>query len=298
MSPVAEIQLLVGRELRRSMRSAKGVLLVLLTVLGALVAALAGGAAATSERALTERAAAAMIPPEAIAEAKRQLYVQISGDPALADALATVPLALIMILKVTVWLVPLLVALLGFDAVAGELQHRSVRFWTVRARRSSYFLGKMLGLWATAALLSLLLDAVADGIAVARGYATVGEALGWGLRFWLVAVLIAGVWGALATLVSSRFRAPILALLVTFAVFFVLWLFGLGGFFARLGERLEGAPAPAGGMSWYEYLYPNAYDAMLASADGLRVLTGAAILGGATAALAAAGAALFARRDL
>jgi ABC-type transport system involved in multi-copper enzyme maturation permease subunit len=295
MSPLAEMQLVVGRELRRGVKSAKGVLLGILTLLGALVAALAAAAVATGERKATESLLARGAPLELVAQGKRQLLTSIAGE-ALADSLANVPLALTMILKVTIWLVPLLVALTGFDAVAGELQHRAVRFWTIRTRRSSYFLGKLLGLWATAALLSLGLDVVADGIAVARGYATPGEALGWGLRFWLIAALIGGVWSALATFVSSRFTAPFLALLVTFTVFFVLWLFGVGGFFARIGDQFEGASAS--GMSWYEFLYPNAYDAMLASADGLRVLTGAAILAGGIAAIAAAGTALFARRDL
>jgi ABC-type transport system involved in multi-copper enzyme maturation permease subunit len=296
VSPLTEIQLLVGRELRRSVRSAKGALLVILTLLGALVAALMAGGVTRSERMIDEQALAKGVPAEGIAQIKHQLYASFAGD-ALADALATVPLALIAILKVTVWLVPLFVALLGFDTVAGDLQHRSVRFWTVRTRRSSYFLGKLLGLWATAALLALLLDLVAGGITVSRGYAALGGALAWGVRFWLTAALIGGAWAAIAAFVSSQFRAPILALLVTFAVFFVLWLFGVGGFFARMGERLEGQ-APASGMSWYELLYPNAYDTMLASADAVHVATGAAILLGAIAAIAVAGTALFARRDL
>ena len=65
------------------------------------------------------------------------------------------------------------------------------------------------------------------------GIATVGQLMTWGVRFWLVAVIIAGSWAAIATFISSCFRSPILSLLTTFLAFFVMWMGSLIGFFVR-----------------------------------------------------------------
>ena len=59
------------------------------------------------------------------------------------------------------------------------------------AETLSYFTGKLLGLWVVVGLIAFVLNVLADGVAVARGYVTPGQAVGWGLRFWVVAVVIA-----------------------------------------------------------------------------------------------------------
>src|SRR5258706_14190415 len=128
-----------------------------------------------------------------------------------------------------------------------------IPFWPCRARRWSYFTGKLLGLWADVGLIAFVLNLLADGVAIARGYVTFGQAAGWGLRFWIVAVLIAGAWTAVATFISACFRAPILALLTTFSTFFVMWLLGLGGFIAPVRASAgAGLGSVAQEMSWYE----------------------------------------------
>src|SRR5207249_987603 len=155
------------------------------------------------------------------------------------------------VLTLTVWLGPLLVAILGFDAVSAEVQHRSVRYWTVRARRWSYMVGKFLGLWAIVSAMTLSMHAFIWILVVARGDATFGTTLAWGLRFWAVTLPISAAWCGIATLVGSLFRSPILALLVTFASFFVLWLAWI-----------------IGGVSGAEpmmYAYPNFYEEWLLS---------------------------------
>ena len=176
---------------------------------------------------------------EAFIEFKKAAIEKATGDPAFAAYAASIPTSLLVFLKITVWLGPLLIALLGFDLMSSELQHRSVRFWTVRTRRWSYFTGKMLGLWAVVALVTLVLNVIAGTVAAARGYVTVGQLFTWGLRFWLVAVVIAGTWAAIATFISSCFRTPILSLLTTFLTFFVMWMVSLVGFFVRAKDMVE-----------------------------------------------------------
>jgi ABC-type transport system involved in multi-copper enzyme maturation permease subunit len=291
LSPAAEVSLIVLRELRRSVRSAKGIVLGVLTLAGAFIVSylavvLEGG----------RRQAAGALSNDAFRELKRQAIEKATGDGKMASYMASAPNSLIMFLEITVWLSPLLIALLSFDSVSAELQHRSVRFWAVRTRRGSYFAGKLLGNWALVALIILVLNAVANAFVISRGYATFGEVVTWGSRIWFVAVVIAGAWAAIATLISSFFRTPMLSLLTTFATFFVMWLMGVVGIIERFREGAETGMFKE--MSWYEYLYPNAYDQMLLSPELPKVLTAMAVLVGFVALVTTSGSLYFARRDL
>ena len=281
----------MGRELRRSIRSVKGIILAVLTLLGGFVASLI---CVWLEG--NDRQAAQVTTTEGYIELKKAAIEKATGDAAFASYAASVPTSLLVFLKITVWLGPLLIALLGFDLMSSELQHRSVRFWTVRTRRWSYFTGKMLGLWATVALITLVINVVAGTVVAVRGYVTVTQLLTWGVRFWFVAALIAGTWAALASFISSCFRTPILSLLTTFVTFFVMWMVSLIGFVARARDMLETGVQKD--MAWYEYLYPNSYDTLLIQPEVTKFLTALGVLLGFVLVANAAGAALFQRRDI
>jgi ABC-type transport system involved in multi-copper enzyme maturation permease subunit len=293
LSPAAEIRVLVTRELRRSVRSAKGIVLAVLTLLGALAVSLV--CVYVEERA---RLASVAASADQIALVKRELVEQLTGSPSLGATAATIPLSLLVFLKLTVWLSPLLIALLGFDIVSGELQHRTVRFWALRTRRSSYFTAKLLGLWAVVGIITFALDTIAGGVALAKGFTTPGQLLNVGLRFWMVAFVIAGAWAALAAFISSCFRTPVLALLTTFGAFFLLWLCGVRAWFSR--APAFAAPGEMGGheSQWYGYLYPNGYAALLLSPEPNHVLLGLAVLLGFIVLMIAFGSVLFRHRDI
>src|SRR5262249_27112151 len=152
---------------------------------------------------------------QAYIDMKKAAIEKATGDASLAAYIASVPYSLLLFLKVTVWLGPLLIALLGFDTVSSDIQHRSVRFLTIRTRRWSFLTGKFLALWGLVALITLVLNVLAGTVAAARGYVTVGQLFTWGLRFWLTSLPISAAWAAIATFISSLFRTPILALLTT-----------------------------------------------------------------------------------
>jgi ABC-type transport system involved in multi-copper enzyme maturation permease subunit len=291
LSPATEIRLIVLRELRRSVRSVKGIIIGVITLLGAAVASFV---CVQFER--VDRETAQAVSNEAFIEMKRAALEKAGGSASMAAYVASVPSSLLAFLKITVWLGPLLIALLGFDLMSSELQHRSVRFWTVRTRRWSYFTGKTLGLWAIVALITLALNVIAGTVAAAKGYVTAGQLLTWGLRFWLVAVVIAGPWAAIVAFISSSFRTPILSLLTTFVTFFVMWVVGLIGLIVRVKDAVSTGILED--MHWYEYFYPNSYDIMLLQPEATKVLTGVGILLGFVLLANAAGAALFQRRDI
>ena len=291
MSPTVEIRLVLARELRRSLRSAKGIALGVLTLLGAFVTSLICVWVEGSNRSQLGAESS-----QAFVELKREAIEKATGDPSFAAYAASIPSSLLAFLKVTIWITPLLVALVGFDSISGELQQRTVRFWALRTRRWSYFTGKLLGLWTLVAIVTLTVNLLAASVALGKGYVSVRELFVWGARFWFVAFVISGAWAAIATFISACFVTPIVALLTTFAVFFALWLAGLGGFVGRLKDA--SATGVVKDMSWYEYLYPNAYDTLLLSSEWTRVLTALGILTASIALIAALGSALFERRDL
>jgi len=301
LSPVAEIRLIATRELTRSVRSVKGIAVGAITLLGAIAASFL---VVFMQNADVEKAGS----QEALTELHRQIIEKQTGDAALAASLASMPEALSTFLGITIWLGPLLVALLGFDLIAGELQSKSVRYWAVRSRRSSYFAGKLLGLWALVGLVTLVLDLIVNAVAVAKGVVTGHELLAWGPRSWLVAFLVAGAWAAIATFISSLFRQPIVALLTTFGTFFVLWVLSAVGSALRLREVLLAAAAMADTpdakppvlppMHWYEYLYPNNYKELLLSPESKSVVIGLMLVLAYIVASIAAGSVLFRRRDI
>jgi len=296
LNAATEIGLLVTRELRRSVRSLKGVILGIITLVGAILTSIMVVWIQGNDMAAAGGS-------EALAEANRQMIEKHTGDAGLAAQIASMPESLRTFLDITIWLGPLLIALLGFDVVAGELQHKAVRFWAVRSRRWSYFAGKVLGLWLLVGLVTLVLNLIVGTVALVKGYVSAGDLLRWGTRFWFVAFVIAGAWAALATLISSFYKQPIAALLTTFGVFFLLWLASVVGAALRTKEAIEKAreslEAPVlPGMHWYEYLYPNSFEQMLLSPDGSKVMTAVAVLLGFIVVAIAGGSFVFSRRDI
>src|SRR5271155_1331253 len=123
MSPAAETLLVAQRELRTNLRSAKGVALLMLSLLGGGLAALL------------------------FAHGAKPKPIDLSGTSVSDMGPAVVAMfGLSAVLRATIWLTPMLVSLIGYDAISGELQNRSVRYWTIRSRRASFYVGKVLGL--------------------------------------------------------------------------------------------------------------------------------------------------------
>jgi ABC-type transport system involved in multi-copper enzyme maturation permease subunit len=276
MSPLVEVQLVTWRELQKSIRSAKGGLLAALTV--------AGGGGASMLFAWLDRLRREKLPEGVdVHELQQQAFSRLY-DADTAKALADCPYSMWMMLIATLWLGPLLVALMGFDAVSGELQHRTVRYWAVRTRRGSYIVGKYLGAWLVVLGVTLGMNVIVWGVTATVGRLPLGLVVAWGVRFFAISIPISAAWCGVATLVGSQFRSPVLALLVICAAFFALWL-------AWVISGLADAPA-------LSYLYPNAYDRFFLSprpSDAARGLLGTIAIAALTAG---ASAILFERRDL
>ena len=278
MNPFVETRHIIQRELRKNLRSVKGIALAVLTLLGGSSIALL-----IAKYNDFKREEMGQISPEELHMLREKALARLYEEDT-AKWLADAPEVLLALLSFTVWLAPLLIALMGFDAISPDIQHRTVRYWTIRSRPWSYFLGKWAGLWATVSIVTLAMDAIIWGVCVVRGEADVATTLSWGVRFWLTSLPLSAIWCSIAVLISSLFRVPMVALLVTFATFFTLWVVYLIANVAHLDPLL--------------YLYPNHYDHLMLDPKAYRFGTGVLASFGMTALFVAGGSALFARRDV
>lgn len=280
MSPLSEIRIVVERELRRNFRSVKGIVLAVLTLLGG-----SGIALLIAKVNELKREELANVTPEQMHEMREKLLTRVYGDADMGHFLADAPDVLYGLLKLTVWLTPLLVALMGFDGIASDLQHKSVRYWTMRTRRPSYFVGKWFGLFLTVSFITLTMDAIIWVVSIARGDSTAGATLSWGLRFWLVSLPMSAAWCGISTVISSLFRSPIIALLITFATFFTLWVLYTAG---QLFPSVE----------WLSYVYPNHYDSLMLHPHVHKLAIGLGVCTGMAGLYLSVGSYFFAKRDV
>jgi ABC-type transport system involved in multi-copper enzyme maturation permease subunit len=255
MNPLVETWLVAARDCRKNVRSIKGLVMLGISLLGAL--------ASTFKLPKFEDAIADMkkLDTEQLTELKAQAFGKLYGDEATGHALAGAPMKLVFLFYVAVWLVPLLVMIIGFDGISSDLQFRSIRYWTIRTRRPSYYVGKFLALWAVVGLVTLIMQVIIWAVTISRGDATASETFTWGLRFWATSLPITGAWCSVATLTSSVFRTPMLSLLTTGGVFFLLFFVGF-----VLGKW--------GDIAYLHYFYPNNFDGMILSADRNQTLQG------------------------
>jgi ABC-type transport system involved in multi-copper enzyme maturation permease subunit len=291
VNPFTETRIIVQRELRKSFRSIKGIILSVLTVAGG------GGLAllfAQSDDIRQKRLHEKDISPEMLIEAKKKLFGWWFMDGPTGDHVGNAPGLLFFLFAVSLVLLPAVVLILGFDSISAERQYKTVRYWTVRSRRSSYIVGKWIGLWATCGIVAFGMHALIWGVCAIRGEAAVAQILSWGFRFWLASMPILGIWCAVSVLISSIVRIPILALLSTAAIFFVWWLVYFPFWVGAHGDPEQGASVPSAIL----YVFPNFYDRFILSPQVGPFLTGLAVCFGFAAVILTASSALFAKRDV
>ena len=253
MDSVKETVVIWGAELRRAARSGRSVVLLGLYGLFSALLLLVVGAITRSVRQQLEQAAASsgqeVDTAAALAEAQKGLLgFLFDNDAAMVEALSQLPMVVLVVFKLTLFFLPAYIVLMGFDQVSGEVGPRSIRYVTLRARRSSVLLGKFL----TQATLLLGLVLVVDLAIFLYAKLSTPE-FGFGLmalsllRFWVAAVVYSLAYIALTTLCSTLFRSPGVSLVFNFIVLFVFWMV----------DVIAGSLAsPA---SYLRYLSPSAY---------------------------------------
>ena len=160
------------------------------------------------------------------------------------------------IFKITLWFLPVYVALMGFDQISGEVGSRSIRYLTVRARVSSVLLGKFL---VQASLLVGLVFAIDVGLFIYARFAhpnfTFGAMALSLLQVWLATLVFSLAYIALTTLCSSLFRASGLSLVFNFVMVLTFFVLEAAGWY------FEGKSF----LTHVHYLAPSYYSAHLLS---------------------------------
>jgi ABC-type transport system involved in multi-copper enzyme maturation permease subunit len=304
LNPLIEVWLIVLRELRKNMRSVKGLVMLALSILGAMASVMRQ----PWFEAILKHAEG--MGAEVYHDAKVQVLAAMYRDEKVGERLADAPVRLVAFFFVAIWLTPLLVGVVGFDGISSDLQHRSVRYWTIRTRRASYYVGKFLGLWAAVAAMTLAMHFIVWTVMVARADASASQTMSWGIQFWLTSLPVTGAWCAVATFVGSLFKTPIMALLMTSAVFFLMFFVGfvvanahtvasVDQMNAQLnGQRPSVAEQTSNVVIALRFLYPNSLDAWLLSPQPPRVLVGLGVFVAYAVATCFGGSLLFARRDV
>lgn len=290
VNPLLEIWIIVLRELRKNFRSVKGIALLALSLLGGGVLALAY---AFLEQKKKEFGVGGK---DMDLQAMRQQGLEtFFGDKDIASYLAPSPEGITIATFCSYWLLPLLIAIVGFDGISGEVQHRSVRFWTARSRKTSYYIGKFVGLWLTVSAMLLVTHAIVWGVLIVFGASNATAVLGWGLRYYITLIPVAGAWTGVAVLLASQFRAPLVSLLSVCTLFFVMFTADKVGMVVA-NFRKAGGQTDA--KNWINYIYPSAYDDFLLHPSPKMWGLGLALCAAFIVVTTGAGMTIFQKRDV
>jgi ABC-type transport system involved in multi-copper enzyme maturation permease subunit len=243
-------------ELRRAVRSGRAVVLLgLYSMFSALVLLVVGWLASQVREAVNKQLETAGAGADASAQVGEEMRKGVLGfltsnDSAMMEALAQVPLEVLVVFKITLFFLPAYVVLMGFDQISGEVGPRSMRYLTVRARRSSVLLGKFLSQATLLLGLVLIIDlAIFVYARIANpdfGFADVVLNL---LKFWLAAIVFSLAYVSLTTLCSALFRSPAVSLVFNFILLFIFWLM----------DTVGRASGEDGVLRFLRYLSPSYY---------------------------------------
>jgi ABC-type transport system involved in multi-copper enzyme maturation permease subunit len=255
MLSVREVGIVAQRELLRNLRSTKGIAMFSLFMLG--------GLGAVVVRIMIKKLAGD-VPDEVTHAVFETALLRQHGSETIAKYLVACPPTIYLLFQGTLTFLPLFVLLVGFDQLAGEVQHRTIRYSGGRAARASIVVGKALGIWGVMAVMISVLHLVVWVLALTQGGKDAPAIMSWGGRMLLFSIVCAASYVGFASFISSLFRTPIVALFVGAGVGFAIWLMnGVLGHYQST-ERLT-------------WLFPNHYEALLFEPDALKALGGLAL---------------------
>ena len=267
MDNLRQVSVIFRSEWRRTVRSARVVVLLLLFAMFSLLALLIIGSIANAiDKQMQAQLASGVDPAtaQAMLERGRQglLGFLFSSDPSAIEALARIPVVVLVVFRLTLVFLPLYIALMGFDQLSGEIGPRSIRYLLVRAPRSSIVLGKFLG---QAAVLVGLVAVIDSAILI---YARLTHPdFPWLLvvltliKLWAAAIVFSLAYLGITTFCSALFKSPAVSLVFNVVLLFTFWLLESTGAHADLQAQLtSGSP---GAYAYLRYLSPSHYSAEL-----------------------------------
>ncbi len=259
MEDFQEIGTIWRRETWRALRSGRVlVLLILFLLFVGLSLTVGAGLSRIADSQLTLATGGATPTAEQI-EGPRKQFLQtfVTEDEAMLESLAAIPLMLLAVFKVTLRFLPLFIALMGFDQLAGEVGPKSIRYLVVRVKRSSIILGKLLSQMTLFAMLMSLCTVLMVLVAKILNplFAPADVAL-WTGKLIISSMVLSLAYLSLTALFSSLVKQGGVSLVLNVIALFVIWFVALIGSAVRFpGEvAAQGSLAMLKAESAWAYL--------------------------------------------
>jgi ABC-type transport system involved in multi-copper enzyme maturation permease subunit len=293
MNLFLEIWLICTRELRRNFRSVKGIALGIISLLGGVAF---GAFQAIQESAFKKNLSMLDSMEANVKKASLQQGLETMGyQTEVAKHLVEGPLSLHFLGMISLGFAPLLASILGFDTIANDIQHRTIRYWTMRTSRVGYLFGKLLGLWISVSAVMTGIHVIAWLVCIFTGVGPASMILPWGMQFLLSTLWVSMVWCSLIVLVSSMVRSSFWSLILGSAIIFVLFVVKL---VIKVVEGSEMAKDNASYQFPLRWIYPNNYDDLLYSAEPKTLAIGIMALLVFGGLLSSASATILVKRDV
>lgn len=263
MEDFHEIGAIWRGETRRALRSGRVLVLLILFLLFVGLALTAVGwvnhlANANFEQQMSMAGADLAQAQDQLAATKRKiLQAVVTDDEAMLDSLATIPIVLLVVFKLTLRFLPLFIALMGFDQLAGEVGPKSIRYLVVRVKRSSIILGKLLSQVTLFGILMSICTVMM--VLVARvlnpDFAAPDVAL-WTAKLIISSMVLSLAYLSLTALFSALVKQGGISLVLNVIALFVIWFLALIGEAVRFPgeEAAQGTLAMLKAESHFAYL--------------------------------------------
>jgi ABC-2 type transport system permease protein len=195
---------------------------------------------------------------EQLSAGKKQfLQTFVTEDEAMLDSLAAIPIVLLVVFKLTLRFLPLFIALMGFDQLAGEVGPKSIRYLVVRVKRSSIILGKLLSQVTLFGLLMSICTVMMVLVAKVLNaeFAAADVAL-WTFKLIVSSMVLSLAYLSLTALFSAVVKQSGISLVLNVIALFVIWFVALIGGAVRFPgeEAAQGTLAMLKAESAFAYL--------------------------------------------
>lgn len=263
MEDISEIGAIWRGETRRALRSGRVLVLLILFLLFVGLALTGVGwlnhlANANFEQQMSVTGAdPGQAKAELAASKKKILQAVVTDDEAMLDSLATIPIVLLVVFKLTLRFLPLFIALMGFDQLSGELGPKSIRYLVVRVRRNSIILGKVLSQITLFGILMSICTVmmVLVSRALNSDFAAADVAL-WTAKLIISSMVLSLAYLSLTALFSAVTKQGGISLVLNVIALFVIWFVALIGGAVRFPgeEAAQGTLAMLKAESAWAYL--------------------------------------------
>ena len=194
---------------------------------------------------------------ELTATKKKILQAVVTDDEAMLDSLAAIPIVLLVVFKLTLRFLPLFIALMGFDQLAGEVGPKSVRYLVVRVKRNSIILGKLLSQITLFGILMSICTVmmVLVSRALNADFAAPDVAL-WTVKLVISSMVLSLAYLSLTALFSALVKQGGISLVLNVIALFVIWFVALIGGAVRFPgeEAAQGTLAMLKAESAWAYM--------------------------------------------